>query len=512
MPRRYDAPVVAAASPPTFATVGGDAVTIVGSNFGPAWAALSVSFTAGGTAPVFVATGCALLTQHTQIRCAIPAGVGTSLAWIVTSEGVTSALSVAMSSYAPPTISAAPQGAVYPTAGGALVRVNGTNLGPPAAYNVVFLQLVPLEAVGGAMQPPFYVSSPCTMLAAHEALECAVPAGAGAALAWRVSTGYQGVTSALSSQTVGFMAPSVFSLAAPARVRTEGGDFVYFRGVNLGPQSTHAVAELRDLGVPVGQAPRFVSPPCTVSAAHTEVTCVSPVGCGGPHSWTLVVRGQKPTGGFGTNLTSYFAPVIARVDPPAGPDDGGTLITVTGSNLYVTGQVTVGGVACPAFGESDHWHVMCRVAAGDAGVLRPAVTVSVCGVVSNPLGFQYYRVTGLSYLYGPDRGGAALGILGRGFVPEMRGVAGQADVSHGSGTTLVAATTAAEVVSYTEARFNATAWVPGAHNDSRVIHWTFTADGGQHFSTVPAPYVRAKRIWVSCVRRPFDTYKPAIVT
>lgn len=94
---------------------GGDEIVIEGSNFGVTGAASSVlawsipasipsSYSGLASSLVFPAVNCSVIQDHVLIHCLTSGGVGGSLSWRVSVEGLES--TVPVSSYGAPVISA----------------------------------------------------------------------------------------------------------------------------------------------------------------------------------------------------------------------------------------------------------------------------------------------------------------------------------------------------------------------------------------------------------------------
>ena len=117
------------------ATVGSEAMYLVGTNMGPVGTGGSDVVVTYGSAgnPQYTATGCAVDVAHTRMRCVSVAGVGASHVWTVSVggvAGVTSSGSSGMTSYTPPSVSSFPGLSVLRTEGGETVALAGSNFGP----------------------------------------------------------------------------------------------------------------------------------------------------------------------------------------------------------------------------------------------------------------------------------------------------------------------------------------------------------------------------------------------
>ena len=148
-----------------FWTGGGATVEFTGTGFGPTARYIAVasppatliSATYGPPASpaLYTATGCAVYTPNSVVRCTVPPGVGTGHAWTVLVAGAWSASSGALTTaYFPPVISSVCKWdssllvcassnllsteAKEPGGSGQLVAVTGSNLSPAAAADLVW--------------------------------------------------------------------------------------------------------------------------------------------------------------------------------------------------------------------------------------------------------------------------------------------------------------------------------------------------------------------------------------
>jgi hypothetical protein len=125
--------------------------------------------------------------------------------------------------------------------------------------------------------------------------------------------------------------PSLTGLSANAGKAT---DTVVISGVNLATVLSLA-------STPPGVT--FGATAAAALGAHndTSITVTVPAGTG-----TVPVT-VNTTGGAADNLTfSYLgAPTVTAADPPAGPEVGGNIVTVTGTNLGFADSVSIDGVS-----------------------------------------------------------------------------------------------------------------------------------------------------------------------
>jgi hypothetical protein len=140
------------------------------------------------------------------------------------------------------------------------------------------------------------------------------------------------------------------------------------------------------------------------------IEAVSPGGAPG----TVTVEIEHPGGDVEAGEFEYLnEPSVTTVDPRTGPEDGGTLVTITGEGFTGSTGVTFGGVAGTEFDVVDDTTITVLTPAG-----APA-TVPI--VVENPVAdaaagdFTYVagtEVTGITPGSGPEDGGNTVTIAG----------------------------------------------------------------------------------------------------
>ncbi|GAA1778304.1 hypothetical protein GCM10009748_08580 [Agromyces lapidis] len=151
-----------------------------------------------------------------------------------------------------------------------------------------------------------------------------------------------------------------------------------------------------------------VSVPFT-QVSDTEITFESPAHAAG------VVDVVVTTGGGVSNALPFTyrdAPTITLLDPDEGPTAGGTIVTITGTDLAGATEVTVDGVSVP-FTQVSDTEVAFTTPSHAAGTVD--VTVSTPGGASGALPFTYVPapvLTGLDPDAGPVAGGTPVTITG----------------------------------------------------------------------------------------------------
>jgi hypothetical protein len=121
-------------------------------------------------------------------------------------------------------------------------------------------------------------------------------------------------------------APAVTGLS-PSSGTTTGGTAVTISGTNLGGAT----------GVSFGGAAAMVA-----ADSSTQITVTSPPGTGTVSVTVTTPGGSAPAGKF-TYVTP--APAVTAISPSGGTTDGGTTVTITGTNLAGATSVSFGGAA-----------------------------------------------------------------------------------------------------------------------------------------------------------------------
>lgn len=104
--------------------------------------------------------------------------------------------------------------------------------------------------------------------------------------------------------------------------------------------------------------------------SDSTITVVVPAGTAGPVGVTVTTAGGTNNG---LTYTYVDAPTIATVAPASGPTSGGTAVTITGTSLTDTDQVTFDGVPAP-FTVIDPTTVSAVTPPGTAGAVDVTVT------------------------------------------------------------------------------------------------------------------------------------------
>ncbi|MEU1416722.1 IPT/TIG domain-containing protein [Streptomyces sp. NPDC005731] len=223
-----------------------------------------------------------------------------------------------------------------------------------------------------------------------------VPAGAGAVNV-TVTT-----SEGTSAQTVTYTyvaAPSLSSLS-PDQGPVSGGIVVTLTGANLSSATAVRFDAIAALSFTV------------VSA--TQISAVAPAHAAGAAAVTVTTAG-----GTSNSLTfSYVvAPSVTGLTPAQGPASGGTVVTLTGTNLSGATAVRFDGIAAPTFTVVSATEISAVTPVHAAGAA--AVTVTTPGGISNPenpsMYFYYAAVPSLVSVTptsGTTAGGTVVTITG----------------------------------------------------------------------------------------------------
>ena len=273
-------------------------------------------------------------------------------------------------------------------AGGASVVITGANF-----TNVIDSPIVTAVSFGGTPATSFTVDSATQITAT-------APAGSGTVNVTVTTAGGTSVTAAANQFTY-LPAPTVASVS-PNFGPQAGGTSVVITGTNL----SGATAVL--FGATTASY---------VVNSATQITATSPAGTG-----TVDVR-VTTTGGTsaisGADQFSYLAtPTITSIAPTAGPQAGGTAVTITGTNFIGTTGVNFGASAATGFTVNSATSITATAPPGTGTVdIRVSNSVGTSPTVAADQ-FTYVAapsVTSISPTAGPTGGGTTVTITGTGF-------------------------------------------------------------------------------------------------
>jgi hypothetical protein len=367
-------PTVSSVSPALGPATGGTTVTIAGTNFQD-----TTAVTFGSTN----ATSYSVNPAGTAITAEAPPGAGTVDVRVTTAAGTNTAGTADRFTYAtnPSVESISP--ATGPGSGGTSVTITGTNL--TAASAVDF---------GSTASTSFSVSPSGTSITAES------PAGSGTVDVTVVTPGGTSPMTA-ADQFVYVPAPSITAVD-PEAGPVAGGTSVAISGTGLAGATAVSFGSTA--------AGSF-----SVNPEGTEILAESPAGAGTVDVTVTTLGGTSAT--TAADRFSYFAvPVVAGLSPAAGPETGGTTVTITGTDL--------GGATEARFGSASASNLSVNAAGTVATVLAPSGTGTVDVTLTTPGGtsassaadrFAYVpapAVEGISPGNGPESGGTLVTITG----------------------------------------------------------------------------------------------------
>lgn len=386
LPRGYTyaaAPTISSVSPSTVLINGGGLITVTGSGFG-----------ASGT-PVVTVGGrpatCVVRSSDTQLTAVAPDGFAGPATVTVApdtrggSATLTSAVTYVAATTTPTISSISPSSGI--TAGGTSVTISGTGFG----------STTPVVRFGTACAAAIISHSPTSIVAV------APPGTLGATdLSVTMQTGR-----VVSTGGFTYTAPPTFSAVSPNWGYSAGGAPVTIVGRGFG-ESTPAVT--------------FDGVPATVTSSTDEfIYVIVPPGTVGAADVVVTPQGGTPLPKL--NAFTYRAALIQSLLPEAGPESGGTTVTITGEGFGSgTPSVTFGGVPATSIQlqSSTRITVVTPAGTGAADVRVTPAQGSGTGVLS--AGYRYVPeirtpiITSSLPVRAPQSGGTLVTVLGEHFL------------------------------------------------------------------------------------------------
>jgi len=372
------APTVTSISPTAGPNTGGTTVTIMGTGLSDATA---VSF---GARPATTFT----VNSATSITATAPVGSGTVDIRVTGAGGLSAASGGDKFTYLLPPQVAGTVPTAGPSAGGTTVVLHGNNLS--TTTGVTF---------GGTPVTSFTVNS-------NAQITVTAPAGSpGLADVLVTTAGGTSATGETGGAQFLYFAPPTITSVSPAAGPAAGGTTVTITGTNVGLIAT---------------AVSFGATPATAFTVNsqTSITATAPAGTG-----TVDIRVTAAGGTSATSAADQYsyaaAPTVTSISPAAGPSAGGTMVTITGTDLAGATAVTFGGTAATAFTVNSATSITATAPAGSAGAIDVTVTTSggtsATGAADRFTYVAAPRVISVSPIAGPTAGGMTVTITGTGF-------------------------------------------------------------------------------------------------
>jgi hypothetical protein len=289
-------PVISDISPPAGSTLGGNIVTITGTNL---TGATSVLFGKAASTNITV-------IDDTTLTCRTPLNKFGAPGVIVRTGGGPSTIFSAFTFVTPPSITG-----ISPltgsTNGGTLVTIKGKDF--TGATSVT---------IGGVEATSFTVVSAIL-------ITCITPARIGAGGVGIIVTTAGGPSKQFSFYN--YITPPAITSLSPALGSTAGGTIVTITGTNF----TGATS------VTINGKPAI---PIKV-VDNTTITCKAPVSLSAGPVDVIVTTGGGPSGAF-SSYTYVTPAVITSISPSFGTKAGGTSVTITGTNFTGASVVLFG--------------------------------------------------------------------------------------------------------------------------------------------------------------------------
>ncbi len=204
--------------------------------------------------------------------------------------------------------------------------------------------------------------------------------------------------SAASGPAVTAVTPNTGSTNGGDTVTITGSGFTGATAVTFGSTLATAFSVVSDTAI-VATAP-------AESAATVDITVTTPSGT------STIVTGDEYT------YTAPSAPTVSSLDVSSGPDGGGTVVTITGTNLQDTSAVSFGGVAAASWYLNSSTQITAVAPPQAAGTVDITVTTPAgTSVTSGSDEFTYTSVgaptvTVVGPNAGPTAGGNTVAITG----------------------------------------------------------------------------------------------------
>jgi len=333
-------------------TYGNEAVVITGQNFGPSsiiwrtdgsshvtltdplYGVTTVKFGgSSGTLLSFVGCTQSPVTAHTTITCFTASGVGTNHRVNVQIAGQTSGvwpstLPITNASCAgglcflPPTLTSisGPGVTAADTVGGQLIVITGRHFGP-ISYPTASIDYVYYGHPG--VYSTHYLGKSCSVTAqtpTASQITCVTDQGVGSGLVWQLSVGGQAATGATLKSSYASPQVFIFSGAGAVDGNTAGNEPVVITGRNFGPADSYTNNLLSvNYGVALKEGDpgflaaipsvRYIAASCSITVAHTELTCTTVEGAGRGMDWKVTIDGLSSS----NPTTSYHPPQIDSI-------------------------------------------------------------------------------------------------------------------------------------------------------------------------------------------------------
>lgn len=366
------APTLTAVAPAVGSILGGQTVTLTGTNF---VAPATVMFGDKEAANVVV-------VSKTSITVTIPPGLPGAVDVTVTTMSGTATLLDAFTYETPPKITK-----IEPTsgtsAGGTPVRITGSNFTGATAATIGGKAITDLVVVDGTT---ITGKSPAgTVTGDPLDVTVTTPSGTGT-----LPAAFSYFTPA---PTITSVSPTSGGAAGGTAATVNGANFTGASGVNFGGVGATNVVVVDD----------------------TKITCTAPAGTG---TVTVEVITSAGKGSLANAYTYTPLPTVTAINPATGPTTGSTSVTITGTGLTGATSVKIGGAAATSVVVTNDTTITAKTPAGTAGARDIEVTTpGGTGKLSG--GYTYTTpaptITTVAPTNGPAAGSTPVIITGTGF-------------------------------------------------------------------------------------------------
>ena len=281
-------------------TEGGQPVVIQGDYFGSLSLGTVPTVTYGPEGNEFNASGCAILTSHTEILCNTTEGAGTDLKWVVRVDGQDSK-SPTTNYGRPKVLSIVGQPAAgFSSDGGDVFTVTGKNFGPPDGGFLNFVKYGPSGIE--------YTASQCSVLS-HFEIQCTTVPGIGPENVFTVSVASQ--ISDVSSASMAYADPVITNIS-PDNAVTNGGTLIALTGTNFGLNDVFTKSNIKVEFEGEEIATEF---PVTTSKSNHKLEFPVPMGYGVQKAVRIVMHGPNVDVYSNVVRFNYSKPVIDSFTP-----------------------------------------------------------------------------------------------------------------------------------------------------------------------------------------------------
>jgi hypothetical protein len=365
-------PSITDISPSSGSTLGGTNVTITGTNF---TGATLVTF--GGLAATTInVVNSTTITCITRDRSAGAGDVGI----IVTTGGGPSAIFASSFTYFTPPVISSISPLTGSTAGGTSVTITGTSFTGATLVTFSGIAATNLSIVNSTT------------------ITCITPIRSTGAAGIIVKTLY-GTSVAFSAFT--YITPPNITGISPSSGGIAGGTNVTIRGTNFTGATLITFGGLSATSLSIVNS--------------TTITCITPVRSAGAVG-IIVTTGGGPSGAF-SSFTYVTPPNITSISQLTGSTEGGTNVTITGTNFTGATSVTFDGLAATTINVVNNTTITCITPAHITGVV--GIIVTTAGGSSDAFSsFTYItppNITDISSSFGSTLGGTNVTITGTNF-------------------------------------------------------------------------------------------------